>query len=209
MPPYRMVVFDIGGVMCRITHDWREAARHAGVATRWDLDDPKPISAFLPLDAYQIGSMDLDSYLDALAEWAGCPKEDALRIHNAILVEEYPGVEELVRELQANGVRTGCLSNTNAAHWVDLTSSRFPAIVMLDCRMASHDVGLAKPDPAIFRHFAETNGVRPAEIVFFDDNEPNVEAANRAGFRAHRVDPAGDPVAQIRAFLRWEEGRSE
>ncbi|MPZ22199.1 MAG: HAD-IA family hydrolase [Dehalococcoidia bacterium] len=45
-------------------------------------------------------------------------------------------------------------------------------------------VGMAKPDPRIYALAAERLGVEPAEAVFVDDLEPNIEAARAAGMHA-------------------------
>jgi FMN phosphatase YigB (HAD superfamily) len=204
-----MVVFDIGGVLVRITHDWADAAGVAGVSTDWHPDNPRPINGFPALEAYQSGEIEFEAYIQELAAWSGCDVEGADRIHRSILIGEYPGVRELAQDLRSRGILTGCLSNTNAAHWEELTGDRFPVITSLERKMASHLVGMAKPDPRIYRLFAETNGVAPEKIVFFDDNLPNVEAAREAGFRAHRIDPAGDTAAQMREFLELENASAE
>jgi HAD superfamily hydrolase (TIGR01509 family) len=48
----------------------------------------------------------------------------------------------------------------------------------------SHEVGLRKPDPAIYALAAERLGVAPYEVVFLDDVAVNVEAAREAGWHA-------------------------
>jgi putative hydrolase of the HAD superfamily len=48
----------------------------------------------------------------------------------------------------------------------------------------SHEVGLAKPDPAAYALTAERLGVQPHEVLFLDDVEVNVEAARAAGWHA-------------------------
>jgi putative hydrolase of the HAD superfamily len=48
----------------------------------------------------------------------------------------------------------------------------------------SHEVGLAKPDPAAYALTAERLGVQPHEVLFLDDVEANVEAARAAGWHA-------------------------
>ncbi|MFC4785101.1 HAD-IA family hydrolase [Nocardioides sp. MAHUQ-72] len=48
----------------------------------------------------------------------------------------------------------------------------------------SHEVGLLKPDPAVFELTARRLGVRPAEIVFVDDQPGHVQAARTAGWHA-------------------------
>ncbi|MBB4227995.1 HAD family hydrolase [Rhizobium mongolense] len=51
----------------------------------------------------------------------------------------------------------------------------FDAIVTLE------DVGVGKPDPAVFLKAAELLGVPPRECLAFDDTDEGVEAATRAG----------------------------
>jgi putative hydrolase of the HAD superfamily len=199
---YRLVVFDLGGVLVRICHTWQEVARTTGAVCALDPQGNTPLTAFPEFDLYQAGEVSLGVYLEALVRFTGCAAGDALRMHNGILVEAYPGTEELVTELEAAGIGTGCLSNTNEPHWIDLAmNGRFPAIVRLERKMASHLVGMNKPDPAIFRLYADTHGVRPEEIAYFDDNGPNVAAAREVGFAAFQVDSARDPAAQMRAHL--------
>jgi len=55
----------------------------------------------------------------------------------------------------------------------------------------SHEVGLAKPDPAVYDLTTRRLGVGPAEVVFLDDVAANVDAARAAGWHAvHHVDTA-------------------
>ena len=54
--------------------------------------------------------------------------------------------------------------------------------------VVSQAVGLGKPDPAIYQNFVERlraldPSVRPAELLFVDDKERNVEAAMSLGWR--------------------------
>lgn len=48
----------------------------------------------------------------------------------------------------------------------------------------SGEVGLIKPDPAIYRRHAQTFGLDPAHTLFIDDNPANVAAARAEGWRA-------------------------
>lgn len=198
----QIVVFDLGGVLARICHSWEEAAATAGIATRLDPSDRTPLTVVPIFDAYQAGAVELSEYLEGIAKWLGVSPDEALAIHNHILVEPYPGTDELVEEIEAAGLLTGCLSNTNAPHWEELAlNGRFPAIMRLQRKMASHLVGLNKPDPEIFALYAKTNDVAPESIVYFEDHPLNVRAALGAGWRAKLIDPMGDTVAQMREFL--------
>lgn len=59
----------------------------------------------------------------------------------------------------------------------------------------SHEVGVAKPDPAVFALAGQRLGVRPHEVLFLDDVEDNVIAAREAGWHAVLH---GDTVMSIR-----------
>lgn len=198
---YRIVVFDLGGVLAQICHTWESAAAQGGVATRLAADGATPLISQPFLDDYQKGAIDLDTYLDLLAEWSGADRAQVLHVHNGILVEQYPDVEDLVREIEAAGMATGCLSNTNAPHWEVLTGDQYPSIKRLTHKMASHLVGLNKPDPEIFLRYADTFGFSPSQVIFFDDHPGNVQSAGEVGFRAFRIDPTQPTAPQIRAFL--------
>ena len=55
---------------------------------------------------------------------------------------------------------------------------------LVDVIVYSHEVGVAKPDAAIFALTQDRLGVQPHEIVFLDDYEPHVAAARACGWHA-------------------------
>lgn len=52
---------------------------------------------------------------------------------------------------------------------------------LCDLIIYSHEVGLAKPDPRIFALTCERLGVQPDEMIFLDDVEGHIAAANAFG----------------------------
>jgi putative hydrolase of the HAD superfamily len=52
---------------------------------------------------------------------------------------------------------------------------------------ASHLVGLVKPEKAIYQHVIERLQVMPEHILFIDDNQINIDMANKLGMKAYRV----------------------
>lgn len=180
------------------------AAAHAHEASRRHL-----------MDLFVTGRLSEDEWarrLFAALDRAYTPAE-LMRIHDAWLAPEYAGAERLVEDLHGAGVATACLSNTNHSHWVRLVhhdgraalagAPEFPAVQRLGRHHASHLLGLAKPDPAIYRAFEAANGVAGGEILFFDDLPENVEAAHAVGWRVEAVDPHVDTTApQLREHLR-------
>ena len=96
----------------------------------------------------------------------------------------YPGALALLDELRG-GYRLACLSNANELH---TAGHRRHFEDRLDALFFSNEIGLTKPDRAIFGHIARSLAVDPSRIAFFDDTEANVRAASEAGFAAHLTD---------------------
>jgi putative hydrolase of the HAD superfamily len=95
----------------------------------------------------------------------------------------FPGAAELVTSV-VEPVRTGVLSNTNPLHWEHQIDA--PILQQLfDHRFLSYELGLVKPDPAIFEKVVEELGVAPRDVVFVDDNQLNVDGARSVGLDAH------------------------
>ena len=197
-----IVVFDLGGVMAKICHTWQDACTSAGVKSNRLPPGATPLAELKTFDLYQAGKITLQAYLEDLAQFIGCKTEDSLAVHNGILVAPYPGIDELVREVQDLGLGTGCLSNTNEPHWEVLTlNGRYPAVQALDMKMASHLVGISKPSQAIYKTYCSTFEIEPSSIIFFDDYRVNVEGAQACGWNARWIDSSGDTPAQMRAHL--------
>ena len=60
----------------------------------------------------------------------------------------------------------------------------FDWIHRFDVQVWSYQLGIAKPDPAIYRHTLGKLGTQPEETLFIDDKLPNVEAARALGIQA-------------------------
>jgi putative hydrolase of the HAD superfamily len=73
---------------------------------------------------------------------------------------------------------------------------------LFDDIVCSAEVGMAKPELAVFRLAAARLGIAPERCVFVDDWDRNVEAAQEVGMRAvlHRVDRGDDLRAQLAAL---------
>jgi glucose-1-phosphatase len=75
------------------------------------------------------------------------------------------------------------LSNTNAIH-MDYVFEHYPFLQDFDAHVLSHEVGLLKPDPAIFQRALRTSGLTASRTVFLDDIAANAEAARHVGMQA-------------------------
>ncbi len=107
-------------------------------------------------------------------------------------------VLDLVSRLKTAGLRTAILSNTIASH---VTHNRERGLYApFDVLVFSNEVGVSKPDPAIFRHCLRLIGLedRPQAAFFVDDMEENVAAARTLGLHAIHFTSPEQLVVDVR-----------
>ena len=112
-----------------------------------------------------------------------------------------------VRAIHARGIRLGLLSNSvgdAAVYDLALRDELFDAWVI------SSEVGLRKPDPAIYALAAERLGLAPAACVYVDDIGGNLKPARALGMATvlHRGD-AEATLAAVNRLLRQRDGNTD
>ena len=102
----------------------------------------------------------------------------------------------LLSGLRARGLRLAIVTNANdldTAPWATFALAPF-----FDAFVASHEVGLMKPDPRIYALACERLGVRPEDAVFVGDGgSDELRGAHEAGVR---------PLWCTWFLDRWPEG---
>ncbi len=99
------------------------------------------------------------------------------------------------RDVRASGLRTAILSNMPipVRDYV-LLCSWLPEF---DSRTFSCEVGVCKPAPEIYRDCLNKLGAQPSEVLFLDDRESNVRAAEALGLHAVLFTDPGDVSREI------------
>ena len=101
---------------------------------------------------------------------------------------------EALRQLRRKGYAIYLLSNTNPIMWRGIIATEFAKEGLrredyFDGMVTSFEAHSAKPDAGIFRFTEDKLGIEPAETLFFDDSQANVDAARALGFNAVCVLP--------------------
>ena len=198
-PATRAVLFDLGGVVLDIDFDralatWQPHSRLPAGRLR-------EVFAFdEPFREHETGRLDDSGYFAHLRELLAldCDAAQVEAGFNAILVAE---IRETVALLASLRGRVPCyaISNTNPAH-VRHIRSAFPGLLdRFDHVFTSHEIGHRKPQPETFRHVLQAIGLPPAEVLLFDDLQPNVEAARVLGLQAVLVRSPEDVRAALAA----------
>lgn len=106
--------------------------------------------------------------------------DDGLRVRAALV--------ETVRDLRRAGtVRVGLVTN-NIREFSSRWRSMLPVDDLFELIVDSSEVGMRKPNPAIFQHALDAFGVEPHQALFLDDHIANVEAATALGMKTIHVD---------------------
>lgn len=174
------IVFDMGNVLLRF--DREEFLDAAGVAK----EDREILlrRVFLSTDWVKLdwGTHDEEEAVERMC--LGLPA----RLHPAVrrLVERWDepirpmeGMEALVRELKDKGYTLYLLSNASRrqhAYW--------PRVPGQDCfagTVISADLGIIKPDAAIYEALYKKFSLKPEECLFIDDSPYNIEGGIRTG----------------------------
>ena len=192
------VVFDIGNVLVR----WNPRNLF-----RKTIKDEARMERFLSAAL----SGDFVRLTDVAADFAHVVKERAkafpefaeeLHLFDERWIETIGGpIEEniaLMRRLKAAGRPVYGLSNFAAVKFA-LARQMFDVLTEFDCCIVSGHVGVAKPDARIFEILFERVGRKPHELLFVDDSQTNVEAAEALGMVAIRYAPGVDLESELKA----------
>jgi putative hydrolase of the HAD superfamily len=153
------------------------------------------------------GALSSDAYLAGFAQRLGRPfgRDDWIANRKAAMTP-WPAMLELAREFAAVS-EVAVLSN-NGHLTAEAIDELFPQLrpIFGEQIHVSARLGLAKPDPAIYRAVLSRFSARPEEALFIDDLAVNVAGAEAAGLHGHvlagRHDDGGAAAAAgLRARL--------
>jgi putative hydrolase of the HAD superfamily len=191
------VIFDLGGVVLRWNPD--------SILLNFSTDEA--IRSILRQEVFKHPDwLDMDrgvlaegEALERFQERTGLSLPEITALMQAVKesLQPVPGTIELLEELAAKNVPLYCLSNMPATT-ADYLRTRYSFWRLFRGIVISGEIGLLKPDPAIFEYIAARFSLNPRNTTFVDDHLPNVESAGRLGFKTVLF---SDPV-QCRSGLQ-------
>ncbi len=196
----RVVVFDYGEVISREPSPSDRAAllARAGV----------PAESFW--GAYWAHRNDLDQGTASIAEyWARVGADvgadwSAIDVHELWAIDHRgwlcldPSTLAVLHALAEGGTRLALLSNAGPDFSGWLRSGSFAPL--FDRVFVSGELGLVKPDPAIYERVIDELGITPDEFLFVDNRSENVEGAIAVGGGGHVFTDAATLHAWLRAL---------
>jgi putative hydrolase of the HAD superfamily len=200
-PPIRALILDLGNVL--IHHDNDRLYRELAAASAGE-----PAAVLKALSGSDIGrlinttdgppSLVYDAIAPAI-DFRGS-LADFSAIWNGIFTP-YEAMAPVIEALHGR-TRLLVLSNTNAMH-MDFIRGQLPLLNAFDNVLTSYELGLMKPDAAIYRAALDVAGVVPNEAAFFDDVLGHVEGARLVGIHGFLFTDARRFIGDLSELGLW------
>ena len=187
-PKIKAILFDIGGVLVKV--DSSESIQK--LSQKLEVS-PEKIQQGMTrdlLNEYEKGHLTSNQFYEQLLINCGSSKTMAMETFKGYWLDVLFPCTESVAFLQraTQDLPVWFLSNTNDFHY-DLLMQDFPFMKWVKGGTYSFMVGSMKPEPHIYEIAIKKSGFRPEEILFIDDLEENVQAAQDQGINIiHYVD---------------------
>lgn len=169
----KAIIFDCFGVLTNDT--WKEFLTSIDAKTR---DDVRSVHA-----AYDKGFIE---YTDFRRQVVESTKSDDATI-DAIFMRhtKEPKNHKLLSYIQELGAnyKIGILSNVGTP-WIRESFLTAEEIALFDDMVLSFEVGMGKPDPAVYKLACDRLSVAPEEAIFIDDLPPYCQVARDVGMQA-------------------------
>jgi len=193
MSDIKYVCFDIGGV-ANIRMPRQEIISRGQQYFGADFSEEKLKQMIFPTVSgtdvwreFQNGEVNAEQYINAAFQNANLPATIENRVFFYHLLEDWCGVSyqpilDLVDKLKQNKYHTSILSNNNEIMYN--TPSAEAIKQRVDVAISSHEIGYSKPHwNAYCSLLAKIKAEATREVIFIDDQEKNVEAANTYGLQ--------------------------
>ena len=182
------IIFDLGDVILNID----VPVASLSFAQLSGKEQHEIVSLFKEKDIFrqfETGKLDEKGFRDYIRELLVFPDwtDEMIDVAwNSLLLDLPPERVELLKKLREN-YRLFLLSNTSSIHITQVNKILEAATGieklddLFDKVYYSYDMGLMKPDPAIYLQVLKEQGLEAEETLFLDDNADNIAAASKLG----------------------------
>ena len=175
------LLFDFGNVFIQVDFDrtWRELCKLRAEIPR------EKFYEFLHSDhhiQFELGQIDEADFFSHMAWQLGIPDNLSMlkNAWNSALGDKYEGITELVVKA-AKKWPLYMFSNTNITHYRCWKKAYRTMLLPLTHIFTSHEMGLRKPAASAYQQVLQRIGLQPPQVLFFDDRQDNIAAADQLG----------------------------
>ena len=203
MATIQTIIFDLGGVLINI-------------------DPQRAVDAFVKLGAsspafqstakslfpdFELGHIDADAFREVLRKQINPNVSDAFldAAWNATLLDLPEERIEILKKTRKQ-YRIFLLSNTNSIHIREIEQKLGEEqyrtfIALFEKCYFSFELGICKPDAAIFRQLLKEQELKPEETLFIDDTAVHIETARNLGIHTWHLQVKKESIASLDRVL--------
>lgn len=196
------VIWDMGGVLVR-TEDFgprQKLAEQYGL-TMAEIDTL--VFGTEENNLAQLGKISHVEHWKSVGQELGLGTEEVKEFEKQFFAGDVLDLEliETIREHKKNGFHTTLLSNA-LSNLREVIVNEWQAEDAFQDMIISAEVGLMKPDPAIYQLTLEKIGFAADESVFIDDMPRNIQAAREAGMHGVVFETPSQTLEELEKLLR-------
>lgn len=183
------MLIDLGGVLLEIDIDGtleKYRALRAPDAAQLDYGKEGQDIWFSKLDK---GEVSIEEFAQGLISSFELQASEAeiIKIWADLLKPVFPGRIPAVERLSKK-YNLALLSNTSEYHFGLYGAECAPMFAQMDHIFTSFEMGVSKPDAAIYEQALEKSGWKAEETLFLDDSRPNIEGAKALGIQTFWIE---------------------
>ena len=185
------IIFDLGNVILNIDYQKTiEEFNKLGISNASSLYSQSSQSSIF--DLLETGKISDQKFISEIKKL--CPKKtskEIIKAWNAILLE-IPNERILLLNKLKTNFNIFLLSNTNSIHIKELIYKlgvkKYNEFYSVFNKVYySHEIGLRKPNPEIFKLIIKENNLKIQNILFIDDSTQHIESAKKIGLFTHHL----------------------
>lgn len=198
----RNLIFDFGNVFVDLDQE-------ATVRTLMQYGVQEiPASLYEAALTYEKGLISTPAFVQTAREQLpGLTEKELIYAWNAILLDMPEHRMAFLSALaEANEYKLYLLSNSNTLHiehlikqWGSGQMKHF--LGYFDGVYFSHEMGMRKPDPEIFKNILKSENLKPDESFFVDDTKENTDSAAQLGLHTWHLKAGSEDIIELQAHL--------
>lgn len=151
---------------------------------------------------YEQGLITTEEFLEFYQDnFPKLSKQDLIDLWNFMLKDLPQHRLEFIQKLAAEKkYKLILLSNTNELHinWVKEHIPTYETFKnCFDAFYLSHEIGLRKPDKAVFEFILSNNQLAAKDCLFIDDTKEHIIGASKLGIHTWNIDPKQDDITNL------------
>lgn len=197
----KLIIFDLDGTLINTIADLAQSTNHALQALGYPTHKEADYN-------FMVGN-GINKLFERALPQGEKTEENVLRVrrefvpyydmHNADKSRPYPGIPELLAQLQAQGLQIAVASNKYQAATEKLIAHYFPAIRFTAVFGQREGINV-KPDPTIVEEILSIAGVGKQDVLYVGDSGVDMQTAINAGVASCGVSWGFRPRTELESF---------